>query len=116
MFRMRPPSGPSGPGRCPGAGPGDLAFGGALGCLPLGFMLPAGYLTGLEEGRYSAPYRGRLAAGLLAFRHWLRQHGPVDVQLTRSHRRGLDAALAVFVNFCFKSGAGYDLAKLPVFW
>jgi hypothetical protein len=74
-------------------------------------MLPSGYLTGLEEGRYSAAYRRRLSLGLAAFRQWLAEHGPPGVSVSRGCRRSLDGALALFVDFCHTSGLSFDVAK-----
>ena len=74
-------------------------------------MLPAGYLTGLEQGRYSSAYLRRLSAGLACFRQWLGLHGPRGVLITRAHRRHLDGALSLFVDFCHSTGLPFDTAK-----
>jgi hypothetical protein len=74
-------------------------------------MLPAGYLTELETGRYSGAYLRRLSLGLSAFRQWLSEHGPRGFLLARSHRRHVDGVLALFVDFCHSSELGFDLAK-----
>ncbi len=73
-------------------------------------MLPSGYLTELE----AAPYRRRLGFGLLAFRQWLREHGPPGVRLARSHRRQLDVALSLFVDFLHRQKLSFDTAKHAV--
>ena len=77
-------------------------------------MLFRGFLTGLEERRYSAAYRRRLGLGLHEFSKWLQLHGPGDVRIIRKHRRRLDVLLARFVDFCFNSGILYDTAKHAV--
>ena len=74
-------------------------------------MLPRGYLTGLEERRYSAAYLKRLSVALSAFRRWLAERGPHGIQLTPQHAASLDGALSIFVDFCFEERLGFDLAK-----
>ncbi len=76
-------------------------------------MLPAGHLTQLEGERHGSAYLRRLAHGLDHSRAWLCSTGTA-LAFFRQNRRGLDDALANYVQACFASNVGVTVQKHAV--
>ncbi len=74
-------------------------------------MLPSGYLTELEENRFSSAYRWRLAEGLQHFRVWARRKNVADFAAAGHSHRWRDAVLVQYVQACFDAGISESIAK-----
>ena len=74
-------------------------------------MLPSGYLTGLENNRFSKAYRQRLAEGLQHLRAWALHRGITGLADTKQSNRWRDAQLAQYVQDCFDAKISQSFCK-----